>query len=117
MSGAGAARARAVRHQPARRSHVIDWILADEARVEVQRALRECGQPSSGEVQSALSLAKNELLSPQIVRSRSRYQAAEVIVAVWVESERELRSSNALDFDDLLAFGVRLLREHPHRLR
>src|SRR5436190_7702087 len=46
---------------------VIDWILADHERTEVQRALRECGQPASGEVQSALSLAKNELLSPEIV--------------------------------------------------
>jgi DNA helicase II / ATP-dependent DNA helicase PcrA len=96
---------------------VIDWILADQERTEVRRALRECGQPASGEVESALSLAKNELLSPEIIRTRSRYQAAEVIAAVWTESERELRRSNAWDFDDLLAFGVRLLSEHPHRLR
>ncbi len=26
-------------------------------------------------------------------------------------------AGRAWDFDDLLAFGVRLLREHPHRLR
>src|SRR5437764_3630098 len=37
---------------------VIDWILADQERTEVRRALRDCGQPSFGEVQSALSLAK-----------------------------------------------------------
>jgi DNA helicase-2/ATP-dependent DNA helicase PcrA len=67
-------------------------------------------------VRSALSLAKNELLSPELVRSRSRYQAAEVIAAVWTESERELQHSNAWDYDDLLSFGVRLLREHPYRL-
>jgi DNA helicase-2/ATP-dependent DNA helicase PcrA len=96
---------------------VIDWILADQERSEVQRALRVCGQPSSGEVQSALSLAKNELLSPETIRGKSRYQAVDVIAAVWSESEHELRRSNAWDFDDLLAFGVRLLREHPHRLR
>ena len=35
---------------------------------------------------------------------------------MWRESEAELRRSNALDFDDLLAFAVRLLAEHPHRL-
>src|SRR5262249_55119379 len=51
---------------------VTDWILADQERTNVQRALSECGQPASGEVQSALSLAKNELLSPEVVRSRSR---------------------------------------------
>jgi DNA helicase-2/ATP-dependent DNA helicase PcrA len=96
---------------------VIDWILADQERTDVQRALGECGQPASAEVQSALSLAKNELLSPEIVRRRSRYQAAEMIASVWTESERELKRSNAWDFDDLLSFGVRLLREYPHRLR
>ena len=51
---------------------VIDWILADQERAEVQRALRERGQPASSELQSALSLAKNELLTPEAVRSKSR---------------------------------------------
>ena len=27
-----------------------------------------------------------------------------------------MRRSNAWDFDDLLAFGLRVVREHPHRL-
>jgi DNA helicase-2/ATP-dependent DNA helicase PcrA len=40
--------------------------------------------------------------------------AAEVIAAVWQECEAELRRSNAVDFDDLLVNGVRLLSEHPH---
>ena len=35
---------------------------------------------------------------------------------MWRESEIELRRCNAFDFDDLLAFAVRLLAEHPHRL-
>ena len=35
---------------------------------------------------------------------------------MWREGERELRRCNALEFDDLLAFAVRLLSEHPHRL-
>src|SRR5436309_5013594 len=42
---------------------VIEWILADKGRTEVQQALGECGQPASGEVQGAIALAKNELLS------------------------------------------------------
>jgi DNA helicase-2/ATP-dependent DNA helicase PcrA len=33
--------------------------------------------------------------------------------ALWAECEAELRKSNAFDFDDLLTFGTRLLREHP----
>jgi DNA helicase-2/ATP-dependent DNA helicase PcrA len=96
---------------------VIDWLLADKERASVQEALTRGGQPSSGEVQRALSLAKNELLTPSDIRGRSRYLAADLVAAVWEESELELRSSNAWDFDDLLWFGVRLLRDNPHRLR
>jgi DNA helicase II / ATP-dependent DNA helicase PcrA len=96
---------------------VLDWILADHERGVVQQALRHSGQPAVAEVQRALSMAKNELLSPDDIRSRSRYLAAELIAAVWEESEQELGRSNAWDFDDLLAFGVRLLRDHPHRLQ
>jgi ATP-dependent DNA helicase UvrD/PcrA len=95
---------------------VIDWILADKERTAIREALGRSGQPASAEVQSALSLAKNELLTPAGIRNRSRYMAADLIAAVWHESERELSRSNAWDFDDLLEFGVRLLREHPHRL-
>jgi DNA helicase-2/ATP-dependent DNA helicase PcrA len=96
---------------------VLDWILAGKERPVLQKALIHSGQPSLAELQNALSLAKNELLTPADIRTRSRYLAASLIAAVWEESERELCRSNAWDFDDLLAFSVRLLREHPHHLR
>lgn len=87
---------------------VLDWILADKERAAVHAALGRCGQPASSEVQSALSLAKNELLSPEAIRSRARYEAAELIAVLWTDSEEELRRSNVWDFDDLLAFGPSL---------
>ena len=96
---------------------VIDWILSDKEHAGVQRALSQCGQPASAEVQAAISTAKNQLVDPSTFESSSRDPAAVVIAAVWRVCEEELRRSNAWDFDDLLAFGVRLLREHPHRLR
>jgi len=96
---------------------VIDWILADKERAVVQHALSECGQPGSAEVQGAIALAKNQLLAPDPYAAGSPHPAAAVIAAVWRECEQELRRSNAWDFDDLLAFAVRLLREHPYRLR
>jgi len=74
---------------------VLDWILSDRERAAIQEALRDCGQPSSSEVQRALSLAKNELLPPDAIRTRSGYQAAELVAAVWAESEQELLRSNA----------------------
>jgi len=96
---------------------VIDSILADKDRVSVQKALRECGQPTTAEVQSAISLAKSQLLEPDSYRRASADDAGPVIAAVWRECDTELARSGAFDFDDLLTFAVRLLREHPHRLR
>jgi len=69
---------------------VLEWVLSDKERAAVQATLGECGQPASNEVQSALSLAKNELLTPDGIRARSRYQAAQLIAVVWTESEHEL---------------------------
>jgi DNA helicase-2/ATP-dependent DNA helicase PcrA len=96
---------------------VIDWILSDKEHAGIQQALSQCGQPASAAVQAAISTAKNQLLDPSTFESSSQDPAAAVIAAVWRVCEEELRRSNAWDFDDLLAFGVRLLREHPHRLR
>jgi DNA helicase-2/ATP-dependent DNA helicase PcrA len=91
---------------------VLDWILADKDRVAVQEASARAGS-TIAEIQRALSTAKNELLSPTTIRTRSRYLAAELIGTVWEESERELTRSNAWDFEDLLTFGLRMLCE-PH---
>jgi DNA helicase-2/ATP-dependent DNA helicase PcrA len=104
-------------YDPGDMRKVIDWILSDHERANVQQALAACGQPASGEVQTTISLAKNQLLDPEAYGSASEHPAAALIAAVWRESERELRRSNAWDFDDLLVFAVRLLREHPFRLR
>ena len=95
---------------------VIDWILADKDRTTVRRRSSARVNPRRPRCREALSMAKNELLSPAAIRARSNYLAADVIAAVWEESERELRRSNAWDFDDLLVFAVRLLRDHPHQL-
>ncbi len=96
---------------------VVDSVLADHDRTEMREALSECGQPSSGEVQSSISLAKSRLLDPASYLAGSEDPAAQLVAAVWRESQLELKRSNAFDFDDLLVFAVRLLREHPFRRR
>ena len=95
---------------------VIDWLLSDRQRTEIQQALARAGQPAAIEVAAEISLAKNRLLTPDSYEQGSRHQAAALIAAVWRESERELQRCNAMDFDDLLVNAVRLLSEHPHRL-
>jgi DNA helicase II / ATP-dependent DNA helicase PcrA len=94
---------------------VVDWLVSDAERGEIQRALADYGQPASAEVLGEISRAKNQLMTPEVYE-RSGEHPAGPLVAVWRECERELRRCNAWDFDDLLACAVRLLSEHPHRL-
>ena len=94
---------------------VVDWLLSDAERGEIQRALAD-GQPASAEVLAEISRAKNLLLSPESYERTVQHPGAPLIAAVWRESERELRRCSAFEFDDLLAFAVQLLSEHPHRL-
>ncbi len=95
---------------------VIDWLLSDAERGDIQRALADFGQPASAEVLAEISRAKNALLSPDAYERSASHPGAPLIAAVWRESETELRRCNAFEFDDLLACAVWLLSEHPHRL-
>jgi DNA helicase-2/ATP-dependent DNA helicase PcrA len=95
---------------------VVDWLLSDAERGEIQRALADYGQPASAEVLAEISRAKNQLLSPESYEQSTPHPGAPLIAAVWRVSEHELQRCNAVCFDDLLAFAVRLLSEHPHRL-
>jgi DNA helicase-2/ATP-dependent DNA helicase PcrA len=95
---------------------VVDWLLSDAERGEIQRALVDYGQPASQELLAAISAAKNRLLTPDEYDRSMAHPAAPLIAAVSRESEVELQRCNALCFDDLLAFAVRLLGEHPQRL-
>ena len=49
---------------------VIDGLLSDAARAEIQRALADHGQPASAEVLAEISRAKNALLSPETYAAR-----------------------------------------------
>ena len=95
---------------------VIEWLLSDAERGQIQQALEDCGQPASAEVLGEISLAKNRLLSPERYERAAHHPAAALVAAVWRETEIELQRSNAWDFDDLLLYAVRLLAEHPHQL-
>jgi DNA helicase-2/ATP-dependent DNA helicase PcrA len=79
-------------------------------------------QPDGGVrgVQSAISAAKNQLLTPDLWLESVRDQDLDERVSpqvhatydVWRAYEAELRRANALDFDDLLGVTCRLLTEH-----
>jgi DNA helicase-2/ATP-dependent DNA helicase PcrA len=62
-------------------------------------------------VHAAISRAKNELIGPD------EYPAAtyrdEIVKRVYVEYQKRLIASNAVDFDDLLVYTARLLEDNP----
>ena len=55
---------------------VIDWLLSDRQRTEIQRALEDFGRPASGEVLQEISLAKNRLLTPDGYEQQHAFSVA-----------------------------------------
>src|SRR6201990_660460 len=65
-------------------------------------------------VLSAISHAKNHATTPEKLRSEAIGQDERKVADIYAEYERQLKSSNALDFDDLLLRTARMLRENPN---
>ncbi len=64
----------------------------------------------SRSVVSAISQAKSELLDANAYADRARTFPEEKTASVFFEYERRLRAAQAMDFDDLLAYVVKLFR-------
>jgi DNA helicase II / ATP-dependent DNA helicase PcrA len=61
-------------------------------------------------VLSRISWAKNHMLDPQEIYLQSADPKTERIAHIYEEYRKELRKANAMDFDDLLLEGTRLLK-------
>ncbi|HSV84949.1 MAG TPA: UvrD-helicase domain-containing protein, partial [Levilinea sp.] len=64
-----------------------------------------------GGIHAAISAAKNDLLSPSDM-PRGSYRE-EVVAKVYSRYQELLQTNNAVDFDDLLFWGARLLSNNP----
>ena len=63
---------------------------------------------------SAISSAKNEMISPEEYRLDAEGDfSRKKIAEVYAEYEKQLRANNALDFDDLLVKAVQLFQTQP----
>ena len=62
-------------------------------------------------IHAAISNAKNDLIGPHDLASNTYRD--EIIKRVYARYEEVLGASNAVDFDDLLLYAVRLLQENP----
>ncbi len=88
---------------------------ADDQLSIVKRAMKNLNiddklhQPNS--IHNAISNAKNAMQDPQQMKVRTYRE--EVVKRVYEQYEQVLRNSNAVDFDDLLMWAVRLFEENP----
>jgi ATP-dependent DNA helicase UvrD/PcrA len=93
-----------------------DFVIYDESDQQnvVKAALRRLGiddkQLTPRSVLSRISWAKNHMLDPQEVYLQSADPKTERVAHIYEVYKQELARSNALDFDDLLLFTVRLLK-------
>ena len=66
------------------------------------------------QIRSRISRAKNELIDDvAYARDAKNTPIEQVTVRVFTRLTERLRAANAMDFDDLLLYGHRLLAEHP----
>jgi DNA helicase-2/ATP-dependent DNA helicase PcrA len=88
---------------------------ADDQQAVVKRAIRDLNldeklyRPPA--IHAAISSLKNDMIGPEDFKSRTYRD--EIVGRVYKRYQELLIASNAVDFDDLLLYAVRLLEEHP----
>ncbi len=86
----------------------------------IKRSLEEAGldpkRYAPRALRSAISAAKNELLTPEDYVKRSMSYFDEVVQRVYESYQQLLAQSKALDFDDLLMKAVHLFQHRPQLL-
>ncbi|MFC1964014.1 ATP-dependent helicase, partial [Chloroflexota bacterium] len=89
---------------------------AEDQLALIKRSLEGVGldpkQYAPRAIQSAITAAKSQLLTPQDYRQHARSYFEEVVQRVYERYQQSLTESNALDFDDLLLKTVQLFRQH-----
>ncbi len=112
--------ARILRREADQLPFSADYLIfdADDQRSLMKTIVREMGLDEKRYpprvLLAAISRAKNELVGPDEYPVRTYYD--EIVVRAYRRYEEALRSSNALDFDDLLMETVSLFRHSPEVL-
>lgn len=68
-------------------------------------------------VRSRISSAKNQLIAPQKYVKLASDAFEETVARLYGPYQEALRRANAMDFDDLLAWPIRLFEKHPEVLQ
>jgi DNA helicase-2/ATP-dependent DNA helicase PcrA len=65
---------------------------------------------------SSISKAKNELMKPQKFIQQANGYWEEMVGKIYISYQEKLQAQNALDFDDILMFTVKLFQTYPEIL-
>lgn len=89
---------------------------ASDQLTAIKGALRELriaeARIQPGVLQSKISLMKNRLVDPDAYLARASDDFEELIGRAWKRYDEHLLRTKSIDFDDMLLYTVRLLREH-----
>ncbi|MDP8262567.1 MAG: UvrD-helicase domain-containing protein [Candidatus Ancaeobacter aquaticus] len=100
-----------------------NFVIYDSAdqRALIKICLKELGieeaQYKPQAVQEHISRAKSRLIWPDEYRSKRSQVRDAIIAKVYTLYQNKLRQCNALDFDDLIAYTVKLLMDNPRTLQ
>jgi DNA helicase-2/ATP-dependent DNA helicase PcrA len=91
---------------------------SDDSKRLITNVIRDCDlDPKrfpAKQVQSRISLWKNELITPHRASGLDLSNPAyEKIAEIYAEYQRRMQTAGAMDFDDLLTFTVKLFAEFP----
>ncbi len=89
---------------------------ADRLRT-VKDAIERLGHQESGvspeKIEAAISRAKNELVTPKILKKRAGDHVQTITADVYEIYQERLKATSSVDFDDLLTHVVTLVKENP----
>lgn len=101
-------------------SNFVIYDSGDSANL-IKKSMKDLGIDtkaiSPNGVQSVISRAKNELLTPELFAGEADSPLEKNAAQVYDYYQQELHRNNALDFDDLIRLTVKLWQEHPEVLK
>ncbi len=99
------------------RNYVI-WDAADQLstikKIIKSKDIENKYSPSS--ILATISQAKNELISALEYPQYAQGPFQELVAEIYLNYQRALKEANALDFDDLLSYAVKLFQKQPEVL-
>ncbi|MFZ9857601.1 MAG: ATP-dependent helicase [Roseiflexaceae bacterium] len=99
------------------------WVIYDDDDQQrlIKRLIKERKLPektfTSRGVMSAISSAKSELLDVPTYAQASRSPESRIYAELYGQYQQALHTANALDFDDLLLYGLKLARQERYQQR